>query len=154
MRPGRLPRPRGGCVPGLVFAALAAEPGQRARRQPPAHPNAHQPERPQVIAREPGGLVNGAQGCQPGPRAEFAAAPVAESADRVVVLHQEAAPAHLLPRENGLTGQVEVLGDGHVNAGGVAEEPELGAEPRIEIKQLVLPVPGIPAKVEVQDPAV
>ena len=81
-------------------------------------------------------------------------APVAEGPERVVVLHQEAAPAHLLARRGRLAGQVEVLGSDHVDARGVAEQPELGAEPRIEVEQLVLAVPGVQAQVKVEDPAV
>ena len=84
----------------------------------------------------------------------MAAAPVAERADRIVVLDQEGASVHLLGGRDGLTGQVEVGGQGDIGSRGVAENPELRAEPGVEVQQVVLPVPGVQADIEVEHAAV
>ncbi len=127
---------------------------QRAAHHTPAHAHAHEAERPQVVPREPGGLVDPAQRRHPGSQTEAAAAPVRERADRVVVLDQERALVDLLTGRDRLAGQIEVGGDGEVGPRGVTEQPELRAEPRIEIQQVVPPVSGIQADIEVEQTAV
>ena len=124
---------------------------ERAARQPPAHPQAHQAERPQIIPREPRGLVDCTQRGQPGPRRQVAVAQAGKRADRVVVLHEEAAPVDLLAGRYRLAGQVQVGGQRDVGARGVAEDPELRAEPRVEIKQVVLAAALVQADIEVEN---
>ena len=154
MCPGRLGGPPAAGVLKLVLRGPALGQAERAGGHAPAHAQAHQAERPEIIAREPGHLVDRAQRGQPGLKAELAAAPVAERADRVVVLHHEAAPGHLGVLRNRLPGEVQIAGGDHVDACRVLEEPELGADPGVEVQQLVLVIPGVPAQVEVHDPAV
>ena len=77
-------------------------------------------------------------------------APVAKRADRVVVLDEKGARVHLLAERHALAGEVEVGGQRDIDAGGVAENPELRAQPGIEVEQLVLAVPGVQTYVEVE----
>ncbi len=53
-----------------------------------------------------------------------------------------------------LAGGVEVAGGRDVHADRIAEEPELGSEPGVEIKQLVLACLLVPAQIEITDSAI
>jgi hypothetical protein len=127
---------------------------QRAAQHAPAHARAHQAERPQVISSEPRDLIDGPQRSHPGSQAQFTAAPGGEGADRIVVLDQEGPLVHLLGGRDGLAGQVEIGGEREVGPRGVAEDPELRAEPRIEVQQVVLAIPGVQPDIEVEQAAI
>ena len=133
---------------GTGFAGTEA-----AAHTPPGHARAHQAERPQVIAGQPGDLVHPAQRRRPGPQPQLAPAPVADRAQRVVVLDQEAAVPGHLARRHRLPGEIEIRGPDDIETGAGGEQPELRPEPRVEIQQLVLGVPRVEAQVEIEDPA-
>src|SRR5215472_4445785 len=136
----------GGCTatavarPGRPARHGAAAQSERTAGSTPPHAQAHEPEWPEIITGEPGDLVHPVQGPGPCPQGQVATTPVAERSERVVVLDHERAAVHLRGCWHRLPGEVEVGGTHHVDSSGVAEEPELRAEPRVEVQQFVLAV--------------
>ena len=91
---------------------------------------------------------------QPRPQVQLAAPPVSEHADRVVALRHERAPVQLLTWRYCADPSGQGSSQDHIGARGVTENPELRAEPRIEISRLYWPSARVQADIKVEMSAV
>jgi hypothetical protein len=120
---------------------------------PEQEPDAHQEERSQVVAGEPGSSCEFPAGSpqrgQPRAQAQVSGAVVSEAGQQIALLHHEHPALALRSAAHVPPGEVQMQGAHHVDAGVVFGDPELSTNPRGEVEQTCTRPAQVQAIVEI-----